>query len=422
MKHFPLTSLLFMTFLAAASLLFAQESTPASVDTTSGNGLVRIFLDCDFCDHSYIKTNIPFVNFTRDARQAQIHILITSQSTASGGHRYTLDFIGRENFTGMDHKLTYVSEQSDTDDLRRKGLTHTLKMGLMPYVAQTPVSPNIKISYDDEKSPNLQSRTGDPWDFWVFHISLSGDVQAEKSQNEFVLYSSVSAERITEDWKFESDFDYQFEQQSFTDDGEKIESSLNNSELTALLVKSLSSHWSLGFHSEYMHSTYTNLDRQFSLAPAVEYNFYPWKLSNRKVFTVAYYLGYRYIDYINETLYDKFSEQSLLHYLETQVEFIQPWGELDVMVNFLQYFHQPNFYRVESEFDVSFRITKGLSFYVESNFESIHDQLYLPKGDAALEDILLKRRRLATNYDISFQLGIVYTFGSIYNNIVNHRF
>jgi len=418
MTRFALKTLLLTAFLITASPLFAQESA----DATSGNGLVRIFLDCDFCDHSYIKTEIPFVNFTRDAREAQIHILITVQSTASGGYHYTLDFIGRENFGGMDHKLTYISEQSDTDDLRRKGLTHSLKMGLMFYVAQTPVSSNIEISYDDEKSPNLQSRTKDPWDFWVFHLSLAGQIQAEKSQNEYVISSSMSAERITEDWKFVSDFDYQNERQSFSDDGENIESSLNNHQLTAFLIKSLSSHWSLGFYGEYMHSTFTNMERQFSLAPAVEYNFFPWKLSNRKVFTIAYYLGYRYIDYIHETLYDKLSEQSALHYLETQVEFIQPWGELDLQVNFSQYFHNPKYYRIESEFDVSVRMTKGLSLYLESNIERIHDQLYLPKGDAALEDILLKRRRLATSYDISLEMGIAYTFGSIYNNIVNHRF
>jgi hypothetical protein len=42
--------------------------------------------------------------------------------------------------------------------------------------------------------------------------------------------------------------------------------------------------------------------------------------------------------------------------------------------------------------------------------------IYLPKGDATIDEILLKRRQLATTYDIGLTLGFRYTFGSIYNN------
>lgn len=424
MQNFVFRFLLFLTVvcLLACTTVNSQEIPADSLRNNTTAGTIRIFLDCDFCDHSFIKSNIQFVNFTRDSRQAQIHILITAQSTASGGYRFILDFIGRENFDGLNQKLTYISEPSETDDIQRKGLTRTMKMGLMPYISQTPLSSDINISYENKNNRNVQERTKDPWNYWVFSIDLSGDLQAEKSQNELTLSNSLSAERITEEWKFESDFYYRHEQESFKDEEEEIKSSLVNSELTIELVKSLNSHWSMGFFSDFLHSTYTNLDKQVSIAPALEYNFYPWKLSNRKVFTLGYYLGYRYNSYIKETLYDKFSEGLFLHYLEFYMEFVQPWGELDAGINFSQYFHDPKYYRIESEFDVSVRVAKGLSVYMESNIESIHDQIYLPKGDAALEDILLKRRRLETNYDVRFELGIRYTFGSIYNNIVNHRF
>ena len=49
----------------------------------------------------------------------------------------------------------------------------------------------------------------------------------------------------------------------------------------------------------------------------------------------------------------------------------------------------------------------------------IHDQLYLAKGDANLEDLLLQRRQLATTYEITSSIGLSYTFGSMYNNVVN---
>jgi hypothetical protein len=52
----------------------------------------------------------------------------------------------------------------------------------------------------------------------------------------------------------------------------------------------------------------------------------------------------------------------------------------------------------------------------------IHDQLSLPKGEVEIEDLLLRRRQLETQYSYWFMVGFEYAFGSIYNNIVNPRF
>jgi len=375
----------------------SQEKSISKNGENQNNSTIRIFLDCDFCDHSYIKRTIPYIDFTRDPKQAQLHVLITIQSTASGGYRYILDFIGQEGYQGKDQQLTHISEQSDTDDLRRKGLTRTLLMGLMPYLSQTPIASHIQISYDEDESQQFEQRTFDPWNFWVFRIDLGGDLQAEKSQNEITFSNTLRAERITEKWKFLSMLYYRYEQEHIKDEEENITSSLKNGEFEIALVKSLTSHWSLGVFSNVVHSTYTNLDGQFSFSPAIEYNFYPWKMSNRKIFTIGYYLGYHYNDYIKETLYDRVCEQLLYHNVGIQVEFVQPWGELDAGIHYFHYFHDSKFYKLESEFDVSLRITKGLSLFLETNAEGIHDQIYLPKGDVSLEDKLLKRSRLETN-------------------------
>ncbi|MFH1686770.1 MAG: hypothetical protein ABIE70_04525 [bacterium] len=44
------------------------------------------------------------------------------------------------------------------------------------------------------------------------------------------------------------------------------------------------------------------------------------------------------------------------------------------------------------------------------------------KGEASDEDVLLRRHELATSYDYYMSVGISYTFGSIYNDVVNARF
>lgn len=44
-----------------------------------------------------------------------------------------------------------------------------------------------------------------------------------------------------------------------------------------------------------------------------------------------------------------------------------------------------------------------------------------PKGDASDEEVLLQRRALETGYRYGTSIGLRYTFGSIYNNIMNPR-
>ena len=42
--------------------------------------------------------------------------------------------------------------------------------------------------------------------------------------------------------------------------------------------------------------------------------------------------------------------------------------------------------------------------------------------ELTLEGILLSRKQLATDYEYNLRVGVRYTFGSIYSNVVNPRF
>ena len=52
----------------------------------------------------------------------------------------------------------------------------------------------------------------------------------------------------------------------------------------------------------------------------------------------------------------------------------------------------------------------------------IHDQLGLVKAGATPEEVLLRRKELATQFEYFTMFGLSFTFGSIYNNVVNPRF
>jgi hypothetical protein len=46
----------------------------------------------------------------------------------------------------------------------------------------------------------------------------------------------------------------------------------------------------------------------------------------------------------------------------------------------------------------------------------------LPDEDISYEELLLQRRRLASDFDWEFGIGFSFQFGSIFNNVVNNRF
>ena len=65
---------------------------------------------------------------------------------------------------------------------------------------------------------------------------------------------------------------------------------------------------------------------------------------------------------------------------------------------------------------------KGLSFRVGGAAARVNDQLSLVKGEATEAEILLRLQELQTSFNVEGEVSLTYTFGSIYNNIVNPRF
>ena len=65
---------------------------------------------------------------------------------------------------------------------------------------------------------------------------------------------------------------------------------------------------------------------------------------------------------------------------------------------------------------------EGLSLNLYGSFRQIRDQIALSKGGTSQAQVLTRQREIATNYSYYASVGIGYTFGSIYNNVVNSRF
>ena len=100
----------------------------------------------------------------------------------------------------------------------------------------------------------------------------------------------------------------------------------------------------------------------------------------------------------------------------------QPWGNVNLNLFGSQYLHDLAFYNVGLGGNVGLRIAKGLSINIGGNFSRVKDQLYLRRGKLDDNQIIARQQALATNFRYFGNVGVSYTFGSIFNTIVNPRF
>ncbi|MBN2415405.1 DUF481 domain-containing protein [bacterium] len=389
-------------------------------DSPGRDEALRVFLDIGRQYEAHVKREIPYVNYMRDRQQAELYIMLTSQRTGSDGREYTIVLYGQQRFTGVNDTLTYVSRQSDTDEMTRNGILQILNLGLMQYVSHTPLSDNIRISYIDDSI--AEDDVDDKWDHWVFNIETDTDFDGEESQTQYQLDGSLSADRVTDNWKFSFTLNGEYEEEHYDIDDETITSVRRSWGSRALIVKSLSGHWSAGGYFNTRSSTYSNIDFSCEIAPAVEYNIFPYTESTHREFRILYRAGCKIVDYTEMTIYDRMKEHLWYESLSASFEIKERWGSVEFYLNGSHYFHDFSKNRLTSFTRLNLRLFEGLSLNIRASASRIHDQLSLERGGASEQDILLHRKEIATQYEYSFSVGFRYTFGSIFSNIVNPRF
>lgn len=418
MKRLMSLILWWIVLLGLSPAMCFPQSKQADIETLKKTA-PKVFIDCDYCDLDFIRTEITFVNYVRDRKEAQIHVLITTQSTGSGGTEYTLTFSGQKEFAGDDDVFKYVANSTDTSDERRRGLVRVLKIGLISYVGKTPIADRITIALAEKTSPTAVE---DKWNFWVFSLSGSGYFNGEKSQRSYSLYGSVSANRVTPALKIRTSFSGNKNTDRFSVDNETIISTSNSRYFNALAVKSINNHWSVGAGLSASSSTYSNIKSLINPAPAIEFDLFPYSESTRRQLRFLYKPGFSAYRYREQTIYDKTSEKLWGESFSATLELKEKWGSISNSFEAFHYFSDLRKNHLQTYTELSLRIFKGLSFNLYGSFSRIHDQLSLVKGGATLEEVLLRRTQLATSYNYYGSIGLSYTFGSIYSNVVNPRF
>lgn len=385
---------------------------------------LAIFLDCSFCDESFVRQEMTYVDHVRDREVAGVHVLVTQQETGAGGQAQTFDLIGLGSFEGMDVSTVYTTNVNATEAEEREGFLSTLRAVLVPYLMRTATRDRLQIEIapaEDAVSEQAQP-ADDPWNQWTFEMYADGSADFESNQRSFDTRYGLYIDRVTGDWKlqFRPFFNYNYDR--FDRQDETIESTQHRNGFTSYIVRSVSPHWSIGGFGDVLTSTFSNVDLRFRLMPAIEWNLYPYREATRRQLTIAYRVGASHIAYQDTTIYDETEQLLPEHILNAGYKVIQPWGEVDIGINATQYLHDLSRHGVQFNGAVDIRVTQGLSIEIGGSLELIHNQLNLPKGDADLEEVLLRRRQLETNYEAGLSFGFRYRFGSIFNNVVNPRF
>ncbi len=419
MKKNIRTTLLCLFLIAFISQVVKAQEQGSTSDALRKEA-VKIFLDCQSCDMNYTRQQIPYVNFVRDVKEAQVFILITQQNAGSGGTQYTLTFQGLGIYNGMNDTLVYTSSPDETNTIVREKKNNRLQMGLMKYVARTPLSSEIEINFNQELE---QEQVVDRWNNWVFSLGTEPEFQAEESDRQLQLNNSFAITKVTPDIKLELELDQRYSRRRVIEEDDFDTTYVTNEfQGDNLFVKSLGEHWSTGIKWNIGTSTRENYGFRTDILPSVEYDLFPYSEATYRQLRFLYSAGMQYNNYNDSTIYNKLKEYLFKQEFNIAFQIQKKWGSVNLSLLASNYLNDFSKNRVELNSSLNLRIFKGLSLQISGGVAHINDQVNLKKGDISEADRLLELRELSTQYRIGGGIGLTYTFGSIYNNVVNPRF
>ncbi|MEP0265309.1 hypothetical protein [Dokdonia sp.] len=393
------------------STLYAQTNT---------NNL-KVFLDCDFCDQTYIKQNLDNVEFVRDQNFADVHLFFRTQRNGNGGQKYDVEFIGKNDFKGVDDLVTFSTNTDMTNDAVRNHILKYLKLGLVRYWIKKGTVDNVSVTVVSNENEDAED-VKDPWDYWVFRVGANGFFNGQESSKFSNYRLNVSARRVTDKNKFNFRVSFSENKSTFSFDDEDIIAINNGKFLNINDVISISDHWSAGAFASLGSSTFSNRDFFWTFKPAIEYNFFKYEESAKKQLALSYRVGVVNNNYIERTVFGEVKEQLWEHNISLGGSINQKWGNLFAQASFDQFLDDTTLNSLEFSLGASVRLFKGFSFNVNGNYEITRNQINLPAGDVSLEELLLQQQQLQSGFNYFVSVGLSYSFGSIYNSIVNPRF
>jgi len=361
------------------------------------------------------------VEFVRDQKFADVHLLFRTEINGGGGTKYEIEFIGQNDFINIQDKISFSTKVDDTRNEIRDLILKYMKLGLVRYWVSNGNQDKISIQMKKVEK-NSTEEVIDPWNNWVFNLGINGFFYGQETSKDQSLSFSSTIKRVTEKNKFYLRGSLNNNKSTFTYDGEDIISNRKSTSISTYDVISINKHWSVGAFASVGKSTFSNKAFYSSFKPAVEYNFFSYEESSKKQLTLSYKIGGIHNNYEEKTIFNKEKELLWEHSLNLGGSVKQKWGNVTSEVSYESYLHDSNLHAFSFYLGANFRIIKGLSFRVSGNYGITDNQINLVAGDLSLEELLLRQQQVKSGYNYFVSTGLSYSFGSIFNTIVNPRF
>jgi len=399
-------------------IIYLSYSAFSQVTTESNN--LKIFYDCQYCDVTFMKQNLNYVEFVRDQNFSDVHIMINSQRNGSGGDGYTLQFIGMDKFSKLTDTLTYATNPDMSNDDKRRLQLRYIELGLVRFFLEKGLDSKIELNFKKDEIEQIVEE--DPWNNWVFKLSASGWFNGQESYTNSNTHLSLNAKRVTEQNKFNLWGNVSLNSSTYNYNNEQI---VNNQKSMGLFVNdiiSLNDHWSYGIFGRVKNSLFSNYEISTGLKGGVEYDIFKYSESANKQITFSYMAGGVYNDYYDTTIFNKTEEFLFENSLMMTSGFKQKWGNVSASIVYDSYLHDLSLNQIEFYLNFNIRLFKGLSWRINGRYTIQHNQINLEKAGVSLEEVLLQQQQLKSGFNYWFNTGLSYSFGSIYNTVVNPRF
>jgi len=387
-----------------------------SVFSYSQNSKIKAYIDCR-CDETYLKQETSFLEYVRDQDLADIEIFIRDERNPTGSRSFEIKIDGNNEYEKISSSSVAVGYVNDTSSTLRDKLLNKLKLALVPFLDIANYNLNINVD------PSFKDLTvyDDKWKNWVFELSGSYNNDKEESRQTNRYEIEFEIDKLTEDWRIGAEIRRNESNRKFFSNDNTYKSNRKTTSLNGRVVRSITDHFSAGLFFGVFQNTYENIDLNRYIAPAIEYSFYPYKDVLSKEITLAYRIGTGKRNYVEKTIYG-FEEQKLSSQtLSLNIRFRQKWGNVSSYLNATQFLNDGTKKRFSLRSNLDIRIYEGLAVRFSGNINLIREQYSLAAGNTSIEDLLLQQREIATDYRTNFSIGLSYTFGSIYNSIINTR-
>ncbi len=419
--------------LVALQSLRAQASgePPAAppVATADSTDAIKVYLECrgdtgQGCATDFFVLELPYVSWTRDRLFADMQFLVTTILTGSGAFQYTVTALGRGRFEGRaDTSVVNTIPNESEDGIRRK-LASQFKLLLVPYVRTTSAAQRLRVVYDAPAgaAQATPQSVKDKWNFFVLSLEANGFMNTESRQTSANMFNDIRIRRVTERHAmrfgvFQSTRFSKFE----IDDTTTVSNTIRQGTFFVRGVKAVTSRLSVGALTNIGYSEFTNTRLVWRAAPVIEYNLFPWKQATSQQLAISYGIGPRYFRWKQPTIFGRSAEWRAQQELVIGSDVRKSWGSVNVSTRYASYLPEASKWNLSVNGNTSLNLVRGLQFNVGGGASLIRDQIFLAAAGQTPEQILTQQRALASNYSVFVFTGISYSFGSIYNSVVNPR-